>query len=270
MQIKLVVLDIDGTILSSDGRLTPQVRQAIAAVKAKGVKITLATGRRSGSALPWAYLLKLTAPIIIHNGAVIVESLTGNVCLQKGIPLTIANALIKDLDNKKIPHMVYGGGTNEDLGVISSRFQYSRPSFLKFIDEQLILTEKIALAEPPIKISALARSLKVKPLLDELRKKYSAVTNMIVYHSQQYVGIDFMPQGCSKAKGIQYLFNSFKLSWEEVLVIGDDNNDIEMIQKAGFGVAMFNAPQYVKEQAIYVAPSNDENGVAHVLQKFCL
>lgn len=270
MQFKLVVLDIDGTMLSSQAELSPRVRKSIEAVKARGVKITLATGRRVCRSLPWARALNLTLPIVNHNGAIVVDSQTAKIHFQRGIFLPIANELISELTKLHIPYLVYSGEDHGDMGMILSQFQNEKHSFLTYIDNELKLTDKISITSDPVKIAVLAKQKIIQPILKDWQKRYGKDTNMVVYQSEQYIGVDFTAAGCSKASGVKYILDMLQLNYDQVLAIGDDYNDIELIKAAGLGVAVANAPEAVRKQAQYIAPSNDEHGIAHVLQEFCL
>ena len=126
------------------------------------------------------------------------------------------------------------------------------------------------LESDPIKIAVLAAEHRLKPLLDDWHRRYSSAANLIVYQSDNYVGVDFIGSGCSKKSGIGYVLKQLNLDFDDVLAVGDDFNDLTLIEAAGFGVAMENAPVPVKRAADYIAPSNDEDGVVHVLQEFCL
>lgn len=270
MQYKLVVLDIDGTMLSSQAELSPRVRQSIEAVRERGIKVTLATGRRVCRSLPWARAFNLTIPIVAHNGAVVVDSQTAEICFQKGIYQPIANELISELTKLHIPHLVYSGEDYGDMGMLPSQFKNEKISFITYIDDELKLTDSITIKSDPVKIAVLAKEKIIQPILNDWQIRYGKDTNMVVYQSEQYIGVDFIAAGCSKASGVKYILDKLQLNYDQVLAIGDDYNDIELIKAAGLGVAVANAPEAVRKQAQYIAPSNDEDGIAHVLQEFCL
>lgn len=88
--------------------------------------------------------------------------------------------------------------------------------------------------------------------------------------SNKKYALEFMPKGVTKAYGISLLAKDLGLKQEEIMAIGDEENDLPMIQYAGLGVAMENAVPFVKEAADFVTASNEENGVAKVIQKFVL
>lgn len=270
LQYQLVVLDLDGTMLSSEGELTATVRRSIAAVQAQGIKVTLATGRRLCRTLPWAQTLNIDVPFVVHNGAVVVEPDSGAIVYQQGIALPAAKEILNELQQLKIPYLVYRGEDQGEIGLLLSQFAQHRSEFLTYIDDQVQIVDELVLESDPIKIAVLAAEHRLKPLLDDWHRRYSSAANLIVYQSDNYVGVDFIGSGCSKKSGIGYVLKQLNLDFDDVLAVGDDFNDLTLIEAAGFGVAMENAPVPVKRAADYVAPSNDEDGVVHVLQEFCL
>lgn len=269
MRYRLIVLDLDGTILDSRGEMSPKLRRTIMAVKTAGIQVTLATGRRVVRTLPWAKDLNITLPIISHNGAVVIEPNQQKVCYWQGIPLKTANQLINELSLRQMPYLVYSGQDYGDTGYLPEQYHSKKMHLLTYVDDQITITKKIGLVSDPIKISVLDESSKTDVLLSSLGR-YKDHINMIVYRSEKYTGIDFLRKGCSKASGVRYIAEKQKINMAQVLAIGDDYNDLEMIKEAGLGVAMANAPTQVRQAADYVALSNDQDGAADILQKFCL
>lgn len=271
MEYGLVALDIDGTLLDSNGELSPRVRRTIRTVIQKGVIVTLATGRRLASTLPWARALGIEAPIIVHNGALIVNPSNQQIHLQRGIPVSIAKEIHADLSKRKIPHLVYKGEDIGETGYLPREYAgHSRSLFLEFIDDHIEEADHIGFKAEAIKISALGETNQILAHLDHWQKNFGKDTSLTVYKSPDYSGVDFIPQACSKATGISYIAAELGLDIKQVVAVGDQANDLEMIQTAGLGVAMYNAPQEVKEVAKYVTASNDQDGVAQILEDLFL
>lgn len=104
------------------------------------------------------------------------------------------------------------------------------------------------------------------------QNRYQNKLDMLVFSSpeHQYLGVEFLPQGCSKATGVLFVAESLGFDFSQVLAIGDDINDIELLQQAGFGVAMGNASPQVQAAADAVTTSNVGDGVAEALHLFVL
>ncbi|HHX02484.1 MAG TPA: HAD family phosphatase [Firmicutes bacterium] len=267
---KLVALDLDGTLLSARGELSTAVRQAIAAVQSQGVQVTLATGRRACRTLPWARALHIEVPVVAHNGAVVVDPQSGRFYCQQGISITVANELIGELHRLNLPYLVYRGEDQGEMGMLTAQFAEHKTEFLTYIDDQLEITENLFLEAAPIKIAVLAKAEQMKEVVDAWHRRYGHAANMITYKSDGYIGVDFVPPNCSKASGIGCILSLLELDFSHVLAIGDDYNDLALIQAAGFGVAMGHAPVTVKQHADFIAPSGDQDGVAYVLKRFLL
>ena len=165
MQYQLAVLDLDGTMLSTDGELPVTVRRSIAAVKARGIKVTLATGRRICRTLPWARTLEIDIPVVAHNGAVVVNPESGAVVSKQGISLSAANQVIDELLHLSIPFLVYRGEDQGEMGLLLEQFSQHRTEFLTFIDDQVELVSKLDLKSNPIKIAVLGQDYQLNPLL---------------------------------------------------------------------------------------------------------
>ncbi len=265
MNYSLIAIDIDGTLLTSTGELAPRVRKAIKRVQQLGVHVTLATGRRACRALPWARALELQCPIITHNGGVIVEASTGVVSHEHSMDLAVSQELLEKLRNHQIPHMVYSHGELADCGLLLAKMQHSKALFLEYVDDEVFVVDEIPVDQPVVKIAVLDYTSSLESKLSDWVGEYENHITQTVYSSAQYTGIDFVAKGCSKASGVAYVANQLRIERCEVLAIGDDVNDQELLEWAGFSVAMLNAPKEIRMIADYVTSSNDEDGVAHVL-----
>ncbi len=264
---KLIALDLDGTTLTSSGDISKAVKESIISAKSQGALITLATGRRLCRTLPFASMLTLEMPLVSHNGAIVAHS-TGEVIYKQGISLTVANQLLSELSELNIPHLVYCSDDNGDLGRLLNQFLAHKSDFLTFIDDEVALVEQLNLEYNPIKISVLGRQSQIKPFLKNWQSRYASFTTQIIYQSADYMGVDFIGAGLSKATGVKLILDLFGLNFSDVLAIGDDHNDIPLLEAAGLGIAMDNAPQAVKKIADAIVPSNDHDGVASVLKSW--
>ncbi len=271
MDIKLVVLDIDGTLLTTGGELAPRVRRAIRDVREKGIAVVLATGRRLCRTMPWVRALGLTDPVIAHNGAVIVHPEDERVLVKRVLPLDIAQRLVEQLGQLRVQYCLYDGAFAGDEVFVEREFwQASRGVFRQFLADAADPVDAIAFHHPPVKISVLDETERLSPLLPIWRQEFGADTTMLVFESRDYLGVEFMAFGCSKASGVEFVLNESGLAFSQVLAMGDDVNDIELLDRAGMGFAMANSPQEVREGARFVAPSNDDDGVAEVLEEYLL
>ena len=270
MNYRLVALDIDGTILTSEEELSPRTRRAIMGVQELGVPVVLATGRRLVRTLPWATALGLTQPLIVHNGAVIFDQGSGKILRQEGIDLHVAEHIRKELETRFLNYVVYTGeSAGEEVIAPLGTWQQPENLLLRYLGEEAKFVHQVALQAGPIRISIVDLPQKVDPFYEYLVGTYGSQVNVMLFGAQRdkWRGIEIIPPNCSKGTGVAYLANKLGVLPENVVAVGDNVNDLEMIKWAGLDVAMENAPLELKSQAQRIAPSNDHDGVAEILEE---
>ncbi|SFB95125.1 hypothetical protein SAMN05443252_101157 [Bacillus sp. OV322] len=271
MVYRLLAVNIDGTLLQSNGRLNKLTKEAIEYVHHKGVNVTLVTSRSFHSAKKVAKALKIDPMIIAHHGGYI-GTASGKPVFVKRIPekltLEIVQLLEKTSCQISLVHEKYMLGNRVDLpenllgkAVLHHNEQnfYSQ-SFVDSISGELN-NHPIA----PTKITALFQNERDKRDIMKLIKELFPEV-MLSGHNAQ--GLTILPKGVSKWNGILYLAEQLGVKRNEIVAIGDEYDDVEMIERSGLGVAMGNAPAEVKIAAKWVTRTNDENGVAYMLKEF--
>jgi len=266
--IKLVALDLDGTLLNSNFDLEYRAKAAIHRVQEKGVKVTLATGRMFRSALPFARELNLELPLIVYHGALIKNPVSGEVLWERLLPLSIVEFLVDRARSYGFPFNVY---VDDELYVDDVRLEnraYAGKARVPLhkVDDILAFLKEEAPKEP-IKFVALHDGPELDKLEEEVRKELGE--KVYITRSFPYF-LEVISREASKAKGLEILARLLRISPEEIMVIGDSFNDLDMFHFAGLAVAMGNAPPAVQAQAHYVVGTNDEGGVAEALTKFIL
>ncbi len=263
MAYRLIAADLDGTLHAEQQPFTPRIRAAVRNAQERGVRVVMATGRVSRTALQFARDLGLTSPVICNHGATIHDWQTGALLFQQTVPLGLARQVI--------------AWTPEDITVLvcaEEEFYVLRAS-----------EDAIAFAgryhDHMHVVPDLAQSLELEPekivfvndeqistrLLGELSGEFGQRLH-IVQSFSRYVEVTH--RDVSKASAVAWLAKRWGIPREQVIAIGDQGNDISMIEWAGFGVAMGNGVASVKVVADYVAPSADEDGAAHVIERFVL
>jgi len=273
MRYKLLALDIDGTLLNSKSELTPRTKEAIVRAKERGVIVVLATGRRLAKTLPFVDDLGLSAPVVIHNGAVIYDIASQQTIVQRGIELAIARDIVDKLDSLDINYVVYTGeSAGERVVAPIGTWDEEEDLIASYLIESAEFLEHVDLVAPPVRISTIDRVPKIEALFELLSRDYAEAMNALVFETELNVwrGIEIIPANCSKGQGLAEVAARLGVGQGEVVAIGDNDNDIEMIAWAGLGIAMDNGSQLLKEQAKKIAPSYDEDGVAQVIEEFLL
>jgi Cof subfamily protein (haloacid dehalogenase superfamily)/HAD superfamily hydrolase (TIGR01509 family) len=282
--VKLIALDVDGTLLRSDGTIAPAVHAAIRAAAERGIHVTLATGRRFYAARELAETLGLRLPLILHGGGVIQESATGAVLYEDAIPPdTLADAVALCLAHGYQPVLLespaHGGrlftGPLEADNRATREYLVAREGVTRTAHATLptlgnILS--IAIFDddlPPLldMQDAFTATLgeRVKLLLD---KPVTATASIRTF------ALDAFNAGADKAKALAHLAAQEGIALAEVMVVGDYLNDIGMMtvvrDGGGIAVAMGNAQPEVAAIATAHVATNDADGVAEAIARFVL
>lgn len=272
-KVKLIVSDIDGTLLTSDRKLTEENIDAIKKAKKQNIQFTLSTGRAASMIDYYIKTLNIDTPVVTLNGAVVWDPVSSRTIFD--IPMD-EDELKGLLEICKFYQLDYGAMTMGTNYFSKNSFRIERyqgyNDFAKslgmsimdldtFDDEhrciegmnvyKLLITEK----DPK----------RIKPVVDHLQ-----TIKKTGYTTSEPGLLDIAEITVNKGLGVQKLAEALKLQPEEVCALGDYDNDIAMLQYAGFSVAMGNAPQNVKEHAFYVTGTNNESGLAQALEKFIL
>ncbi|MFW6022250.1 MAG: Cof-type HAD-IIB family hydrolase [Halanaerobiaceae bacterium] len=262
MKYKMVVLDLDDTLLDKDHTISEKTITTLNKLRDMDVEIVVATGRMYCSALPYIKQLGLVGEMITYNGAYIRDVDNDEVIYHQPIEVDIAREILKQAEeadlfcNIYIEDKIYVKQLNEksDLYKSISGIESNPVGKLsEFIDSG---TTKLLIIERD-----LDKAQKYKEIFKE---KYGDVLE--ITKSKEYF-IEFMARGVSKGRAIEVVADNLGISLDEVIAIGDSWNDIEMIQTAGLGIAMGNAHEDVKIHADRIADTHDKDGVSNILSE---
>lgn len=262
MTYKLIAADLDGTLRADQQPFSPRLREAVRRAQARGARVVIATGRMYRTAAPFARALGLGA-IICDHGATIREVQSEEVLFQKTVPFDLAREVI--------------ARASDDLGVlacIAEEFYTPRlsPSIERFVNvyrDYLHVVPHLAAALPgePQKIIFINDESVTDSLFVELKIHFGRVLQVV----QSYpLYVELTHRDTSKGNAVAWLAAHWGIAREEVMALGDHDNDRSMIEWAGWGVAMGNAIERVKALADFVAPSAEEDGAAVVIERFVL
>ncbi len=272
MPVRLVALDLDGTALGPDGQLSPAVRAAVADALAAGLHVVLATGRRYLATYPFAAQLGLRDPVVVQNGALLVDPTSGQILHQQTIPAPAAAAAILagrqlDLDLG----VVLGPAAGE--AILRERLPRSRRGQSLARSGTPVPSLLGALSPPgPLKISGFGEPDRLAAWLGHLSEAVPGQLQPIAFDDPQgqLVAVELLPAGCSKASGLERVLRNLGIPWSQVLAVGDDYNDLPLLRQAGVPLAMANARPACQEVAVAVVPSHGEDGVAVALRQYAL
>lgn len=272
MEYKLLALDLDGTLLNGDEKISERNLTTLERASRKGIKIIVNTGRSYSSTKDYMDIINIKDPVITYNGAVIYN---GNHILRK---ITLRDYVIedlikilKDMEFAPILYLPDNRRYYENLGKYTEDFL----KFSRGFEQELVQVRDIEKKawKNVIRISVLAGKRDILPLHSQLRNKFgSSIKTIDTYFADWNFWIfEILDGECSKSKGLDFLCNIYGIGKEEVIAIGDNNNDLDMISWAGLGVAMKNSlPSLLKEADYITEKDNNEDGVSEVIEKFIL
>ncbi|HQZ83126.1 MAG TPA: HAD family hydrolase [Pyrinomonadaceae bacterium] len=284
--IKLLALDLDGTTLNSRGAIEDSTRAAIAKAEAARVLVTIATGRRFRDARPLGLELGLNAPLVTHNGALLKFADSGVTTAFSLLSSETARELIKigqELDaHPMVSTDPTGRGlllfdrTSLETPALESHIRWSDMLHGKAGREGLRMVDDIVAAASVaevVHISFSGHCSAMDGMADHVGDILSGRVKVLktVYPGRDFTLLDILPPDASKGHGVAKLASLNSITAEEVMAIGDNFNDLDMLEYAGTPVLMGNADQSLLERReFYTTLGNDEGGVAAAIERFIL
>ncbi len=259
--IDLVALDLDGTLLAPDESVSPRNRKAIAAALAAGIRVVLVTGRGVDTPIRVSKELGLNLPVICCHGALTKDFGANKILEHVPVPLQYAKPMIEFAEAQGLAIAVYhdeafhrlegskiymddmrGPGWREAPS-LSEILRDGAPTFIRFLGPESV---------------------------QRMQREFGDLPLAFRYETwQDFVECAVLSREASKKNALAKLCADFGVSAERVLAIGDSRNDVPMLRWAGIGVAMGNALPEVRESVRYVTASNDRDGVAQAIERFC-
>ena len=271
MDYKLIVTDMDGTLLGSDHEVTEENKKALKEALDKGIYVTVATGRMYSSAKSHISFLNSTIPIIACNGALIKDSITNKIIYSNYIDREKSLKILRILEKYKVYYQYY----SEDLlmckkidkdnkNLIKIKKLMSSGVDLVFLSD---LTEHIINNDILKVIVVEDENLSI---LETITKELNKIEGLEITKSW-FNNIEIMATGSDKGNAVKKLAEHLDIDKDNIIAFGDNYNDISMLEFAGIGVAMGNADEFVKSRADYITLKNSEDGVAKALYELtCL
>ena len=276
MQYRLLALDVDGTLLDPSGELRPTVRDTVMAVQQRGLQVVLCTGRRFRTARPLAQALQLNAPLVVHNGALVKDLASGQTLQQSYIPIDVYHQALALLRRLSSP-MVYIDAFHENVDILTESMERAHPFQRAYLTDQLAhcrivddITSPLSHGVVLLSIMADGASLQaLRPVVEQTLGSRGRVHLLMNKNYQGYI-LEILQAGVSKWQALHELAVQQGIAPEEIIAVGDDQNDLDMIRHAGLGIAMGNAVDAVKEAADAITGSNAEDGLVQALERFVL
>ncbi|HEX7998722.1 MAG TPA: Cof-type HAD-IIB family hydrolase [Pyrinomonadaceae bacterium] len=285
MAIRLIALDLDGTLLNSRGEVSEGNRQALAQAREQGVRIALVTGRRFRDARPLALELGLDVPLISHNGALTKHARTLENVAVLLLPLDAAQDVLRIGREHGIAAMV--SDDHEGKGVlVYDHSSDNNPALARYIawsdrihgaeaEESVrrVPSLPVYLDHAPVHISFSGRVAQMQQLGEAIKQEMKERVKVFstVYQKQDFTLLDVLHPKASKGAGVAAAAAEFGLTHEQVMAVGDNFNDLAMLHYAGTAVVMGNADAELHNiTGFHATATNDEDGVALAIERFVL
>jgi len=282
LPIQLLALDIDGTIVDHDFRISDRTVAAIRGAVERGVRVSLATGRMPSSAVLYANRLGLTEPIIGHQGAIVrampahreppppdeaaptFRGRVGRILHHEGLaPAVVREAIEWCRANGLDPHV------NDREHIVVWRDDPSFEDYSGYLgpDAEIVPDLAGAINRPMTKVISVGEPPRPRELYPVAQAYFAGRADATLSHPRF---LEFVAPGVSKGKAVAWLAYRAGIPMAQVMTIGDAFNDIEMIGDAGHGAAMGTAPTAVRLAGRYIAPPVGEDGSASLIEQLIL
>lgn len=270
-RIRLIAVDIDGTLLDSYGTLPPENIAALARASEAGIEVVLATGRRFDFARP--IFEQLTGPLtlILSNGA-IVKSREGRTLVRHLLPRGVARDVLERVPEHRASAAVVFDRACEGQ-IVYEAIDWEHPRHRRFFEKNRPFISEVvpleaALTEDPIQVMFTGGCDEMRRLFDRLRQTDGPYAVALTeYVHRDFSLVDIIKAGSSKGAALREWADCRGIAAAEVMAIGDNLNDLEMLEFAGHPVLMGNALPELKMRGWTVTASNDDAGVARAIDE---
>ena len=284
---KLVAIDLDGTMLNQYGIITEKTKKAISKAQEKGVEVMIASGRAITSVKRFSKEINSNKYFISGNGAITYDIKNNKILYENILSKTKALKIIKICEENSIYYNVY-----TENGIIAKNLSYNTLYYYKdnltkpdenrthinivenvydYFEQREEKILKIMICdEHKTVFNSIVRKLKELSEIEVL--EVSHMSRKIIKQGKDEIALEYFytevsAKDVDKWNALEEIIGLMNISKEEVVTIGDNANDLKMITNAGLGVAMGESAPYVKQSADIIAPTNDEDGVAIILNK---
>jgi Cof subfamily protein (haloacid dehalogenase superfamily) len=273
---RLLALDIDGTLVNLDDEISTATRAALQRAVAANIRIVLATGRRYGRAVHLAHtlteLVGQSCPLITSSGALVKDPADHRTLYKAELPRPELLAILATIDRAGYEPVFYADTFHEGYDLYCRAIEVACPLLAEFMARNAPYARLCPnlVSDPPEGIFAgfaMGTRAAMFELAEELERVVPGMLYTHVLRSPKYTGFmcEIAPAGATKWAAVLRMANKWGIPAEQICAVGDDVNDVPMIEGAGLGIAMGNAPTEVRRIADRVAPTLGEEGLAQAI-----
>ncbi len=267
MKYKMLVMDIDDTLLPRGSlSVSEENKEAIKKAEEKGIYVTLATGRGVNKADPVVKELNITKDVIYYNGALIENVKTKERIRHLVLPKEQICQIDQIVEGEDLFFGIY-----TERGILAKHAEEELKAYLIRAWKHIFPIENVEreLKEEASRVLLIGDMEHMEAAREKIKEALDPKPYMVYFYGSRCF-LEILPPGASKGKALAFLAKRHGFRREEIIAIGDNENDIEMIEYAGLGVAMENSQDTVKERADYITLEDKRNGVAEVIHRFLL
>lgn len=276
MNYDLIAIDLDSTLLSSEGRVTARTREVVDRAHNAGAEIVICTGRRFSSAMEVLDGVSFADHIVVNNGVVAKEVATGETVYSSFFGAEDYTAVIRAIRQvcpelpvlvmvDEYPEYEYCADVTHGANEYHMEYINWNPDMLRAVERlEALPTERV------IQCCIQHEGARLGEIEPRLAAATAGLAHVFTIGNTKYRGssLEILPPGASKWRALQFMAASYSIPPQRIMAIGDDLNDLTMVQGAGFGVAMANAVQAVRDAADWVTGDKDHDGVADAIERF--
>lgn len=267
--VRLVALDMDGTLLTDGMDLTERTVACIRAASARGVRFVLATGRPYCSVHPYALRLGVDLPLICYNGALVREAASPAALLSRPIPPAVAAEMAAFFQEAGLYFKVYAEDVLHVCEPTDETRWFSQVYGVatRVVGDLAGALSTGAVGAPSMMVVRAPLEEEVPALREELLRRWPG--RIDAFRPTRH-GLDIVSAGTSKGRALRWLAAEWGIGAEAVMAVGNAGNDVDMVAWAGRGVAVANATEELLARADHVVADNNHEGVAEAIERFVL
>jgi Cof subfamily protein (haloacid dehalogenase superfamily) len=266
--IRLIAADLDGTLLNSEHQVTPLTEKAIREAISRGVLFTLATGKTFPSTQQLIRQFDIRIPVICGNGT-LVHAPDGTILYENPIPRDCAIEAVHMARAAGVTPVVYAGP-----GLLATTWDANIDVLVEHHEPPPLIIPNLEAAlendHTPHKLILIKEGDPEAVSAFQIELKNVFAGRAQVLRSGLVSVVELLPLGVTKGTALAFILDYLDVPAQDTICFGDNCNDLDMIRRAGIGVAMGHAPEEVRDGADYVTGTNDEDGVGHAIHKFVL
>lgn len=272
-QYRLIAVDLDGTLLSSTRTIAEQDARALARCVDRGAQVAIVTGRRFPAARPFIDQLPLTPFVVANSGAIIKRDSRGPILRRRLLALALAELVLEVAASAGVEPVVHDGPDAEGNLILREKAR-ELPHVGRYLGQANpppIWVRSIALERDPVQIGFASSVKEIRALATRLRAELDNITlARTEYPKDELALLDVLAVDASKSGALAFLSDYTGIGLHESIAIGDNWNDLDMLEAAGRGVIMANADDALKARGFAETKSNDQAGVAEAIRRYVL